>query len=133
MPKTCYCGLKSSKICKYALIIPLLAYICVKKHTQGGAWLLSIFFCNRNFQGGTGEFIYKASILGNKQLLTNMIDCEATSLPYTTRIAFLADSYMFCSNYPVILFIIAIASYSILLYKSSTFEQRLKVASYIDF
>ena len=29
-------------------------------------------------QGDTGEFMYKASILGNKQLLSNMIDREAT-------------------------------------------------------
>ena len=58
------------------------------------------FFCNHNYQGGTGEFIYKASILGNKQLLSNMIDCEATQVPHTTKIAFLADSYILCSNYP---------------------------------
>ena len=29
-------------------------------------------------QRGTGELMYKASILGNKQLLSNMIDWEAT-------------------------------------------------------
>ena len=29
-------------------------------------------------QGGTGEFIYKASILFNKQFLSNMIDHEAS-------------------------------------------------------
>ena len=29
-------------------------------------------------QGGTGEFMYKASILGNKLLLSNMMDREAT-------------------------------------------------------
>ena len=29
-------------------------------------------------QGGKGEFMYKASILGNKQLLSNMIDRKAT-------------------------------------------------------
>ena len=28
-------------------------------------------------QGGTGEFMYKALILGNKLLLSNMIDREA--------------------------------------------------------
>ena len=44
---------------------------------QEGAWPLFIFFCSNIFQGGTGEFIYKASILGDKQLLSNMIDCEA--------------------------------------------------------
>ena len=44
-------------------------------------------------QGGTGEFMYKASILGIKQLLSNMIDREATQVPHTTRIAFLTDSY----------------------------------------
>ena len=29
-------------------------------------------------QRGTGEFMYKASILGNKQLHSNMIECKAT-------------------------------------------------------
>ena len=29
-------------------------------------------------QGGTGEFMYKASILDNKLLLSNMIDHKAT-------------------------------------------------------
>ena len=57
-------------------------------------------------QGGTGELMYKASILGNKQLLSNMIDQEATQVPYTTRIAFLTDSYIFYLNYPAILCII---------------------------
>ena len=45
---------------------------------QERAWLLCIFFSNHNYQGGTGEFIYKALILGNKQLLSNMIDHKAT-------------------------------------------------------
>ena len=44
---------------------------------QEGTWLLCIFFCNHNYQGGTGEYIYKALIIGNKQLLLNMIDCKA--------------------------------------------------------
>ena len=35
-------------------------------------------------QGGTGEFMYKASILGNKLLLSNMIDGEATQVPNIT-------------------------------------------------
>ena len=29
-------------------------------------------------QGGTGEFMYTASILGSKQLLSSMIDLEDT-------------------------------------------------------
>ena len=80
MPKTCYCGLQSSRrICKYALIMPLLAHIiCTKKHTQEGVWLLYIIFHNHNYQGGIGKLIYKALILGNKQLLSNMIDRKAT-------------------------------------------------------
>ena len=53
-----------------------LAYIfCKKKRING---LLCIFFYTHNYQGGTGEFIYGASILGNKQLLSNKIDCKAT-------------------------------------------------------
>ena len=45
---------------------------------QEGALLLCIFFYNHNHHGGTGEFIYKNLILNYKQLLLNMIDCEAT-------------------------------------------------------
>ena len=43
-------------------------------------------------QEGTGEFMYRASILGIKQLLSNMIDRKATQVPHTTRIAFLTDT-----------------------------------------
>ena len=79
MPKTCYCGLKSSrKICRYVLITSLLAYIFVEKHMQEGAWSMYIFFHNHSYQGDTGKFIYKASMLDNKQLLSNMIDYKAT-------------------------------------------------------
>ena len=46
--------------------------------------------------------IYKALILDNKQLLSNMVDREATQVPYTARNAFFADSYIFCSNFPSI-------------------------------
>ena len=45
--------------------------------------------------------------LGNKLLLSNIIDHKATQVPYITKIAFLADSSIFCSNYPAILCIIA--------------------------
>ena len=63
---------------KYVLIMPLLVYIfCKNKFMQEGAWLLCIFFCNHNYQEGSGGFIYKALILGNKQLLSNMIDGKA--------------------------------------------------------
>ena len=57
-------------------------------------------------QGGTGEFMYKASILGIKLFLSNMTDREATQVPNITWIAFLTDSYIFCLNYPAILCII---------------------------
>ena len=67
-------------------------HFCKEKHTQEGAWSLYIFCHNRNNQGGTGKFIYKALILDNKQLLPNMIDQEATQVPYITRITFLADT-----------------------------------------
>ena len=73
--------------------------------------MLCIFFCNHNYQRDIGKFIYRALILGNKQLLPNMIHRIATKVLYTTRITFLADSNIFCSNYPVIFCIIAIASY----------------------
>ena len=61
---------------------------------QEGAWSLYIFFHNHNYQGDTGKFIYKPLILDNKQLLSDMLDREATQLPHTARIAFLADSYV---------------------------------------
>ena len=69
--------------------------------------MLCIFFCNHNYQEGTGGFIYKALILGNKQLLSNMIDHKTMQVPFTTRIAFLADTYIFYSNYPANLCIVA--------------------------
>ena len=78
---------------------------------QEGAWSLNIFSHNHNYQGGTGKFIYKALTLDNKQLLLNTRDRKAKQVPYNTRIAFLVDSYIFCSNFPAILSIIAIASY----------------------
>ena len=53
-------------------------HFCKKKHMQERVWLLCNFFCIRNYQGSTGGFIYKALILGNIQLLSNMIDREAT-------------------------------------------------------
>ena len=77
---------------------------------QEGAWSLYIFFHNYNCQEGTGKFICKALILDNKQLLSNMIDCKAVQLPYTTRNTFLTHSYIFCSNHPAILCIIPITS-----------------------
>ena len=53
------------------------------------------FLPQHNYHGGTGKFIYKESIFDNKQLFSNMIDCEATQVLYFTRIAFLKDSYIF--------------------------------------
>ena len=93
MPKTCNYGLKSSnKICKYALNTPLLEYIFVKRNVRKNGrgfcafssaitsrlFLRSYIFVKRNVHkkrrgccafssaitGGTGEFMYKASILG---------------------------------------------------------------------
>ena len=58
------------------------------------------------------KFMYKALILDNKQLFSNMIDDQATQVSHNTRIAFLVDSYIFCSNFPAILCIIAIVSYN---------------------
>ena len=72
--------------------------------------MLYISFHNHNYQGGAGKFISKALILHNKQLISNMIDCEATQVLYT-RIAFLSDSYILYSNYPVTLYSVAKARY----------------------
>ena len=61
--------------------MPLLAYnfiktnVCKKGH---GCFAFSSVITIINYQGGTGEFIYKASIIGNKQLLSNTIDHVAT-------------------------------------------------------
>ena len=99
MPKTCYGGLKSSRrICNIALIRNV--------HRKD---VVIVHFLSRSQL--SGKFIYKASILVNKQLLSNMMDCETMQAHYTTRISLLTDSYIFCSNYPAILCIIAIASY----------------------
>ena len=84
---------------------PSCIHFFKKKRMQEGAWLLYIFFQNHNDQEGTGNFIYKALILHNKQLLSNMTGHKSTQVPSTNRTAFLADSYIFCSNYPAIHFI----------------------------
>ena len=61
---------------------PSCIHFCKKKGTQEGEWSLYIFFHNHNCKGGTGKFIYRASILDSKQLLSNMIDYEATQVLY---------------------------------------------------
>ena len=62
--------------------------------------------------------IYKASILDNKQLLSNIIVREATQVPYNSRIAFLdrrySYTYIFYPNFPTVLCIIAIAKPALL-------------------
>ena len=54
--------------------MPLLEYI-FKTYTRRE--VDAVHFLLQS-QGGTGEFMYKASIIGNKQLLSNIIDREAT-------------------------------------------------------
>ena len=53
----------------------------MKGHGHFGMVMVTGFH-NHNYQGGTGKFIYKASILENKQLPSNMIDHEATQVPH---------------------------------------------------
>ena len=65
-------------------------------------------------------------MLDNIQLLSNMVDRKATQVPFVTRIAFLADSYIFCSNFPVILCIIAIASYIAIHMKAALLNKNSK-------
>ena len=128
MPTMCYCRLQSSRrVCKYTLIMPLLAYI-FKKEIYARRGMVAVHILPQS--QCTGKFIYKALILDNKQLLSTMIECKATQVPYTTRIALLADSYshIFCSNFPAILCIIVIASY-IPIWRQH-FWTKLKVASY---
>ena len=80
-------------------------------------------------QRGTGKFIYEALILDNKQHLSNMIDHEATQVPYIIKTAFLADSYIyciFCWNFPAILYIIAIAIYIATYMKAALLSKKSK-------
>ena len=60
---------------------PSCIHFCKKKRTQEGEWLLYIFFHNHNYKGGAGKLIYGASMLDSKQLLSNVIDYEATQVP----------------------------------------------------
>ena len=125
MPTMCYCRLQSSRrVCKYALIMPLLAYI-FKKEMYARRGMVAVHILPH-----TGKFIYKALILDNKQLLSTMTECKAIQVLYTTRIALLAGScsHIFCSNFPAILCIIVIASY-IPIWRQH-FWTKLKVASY---
>ena len=72
---------------------------------QEGAWLLYIFLQNHNYQGGTGKYIYKG--FANRQqrtFLKHDVDRKATQVQCTIRIAFFADSYIFCTNYPAIFY-----------------------------
>ena len=75
----CYCGLDSSIIIFASMrrSCPFLQAFC----TQEGVWSLYIFFQNHNYQGGTSNFTYKASIY-SKRLCT-------------TGITFLADSQLY--------------------------------------
>ena len=100
---------KNLQICIYHA--PYCVHFCKNKHMQEGAWSLYIFFHSHNYQGGTGKLIYKTLILDHKRLLSYMVDHKATQVLYTTRIVFLTDNYIFCSNFTAILCIIAIASY----------------------
>ena len=68
--------IKQKYLHKDALITPLLAYIFVKE-TYARRGMVAVHFLLQS-QGGTGEFMDKASIVGNNQLLSNMIDREGT-------------------------------------------------------
>ena len=112
---------KNLQICVYQA--PSCVHFCKKKHTQEG-----MFFQNHNYQGGTGKYTRLRYQTTNSSS-QHMMDREATQVPYTTSIVFLADSYIFCSNFPAILALFL--QLAILLYEGSTFEQKLYVASYI--
>ena len=53
---------------------------------QEGAWSLYISFQNRNTQEGTGEDIYKPSVLDEKQVCLNRIDREAIKVLSSLRL-----------------------------------------------
>ena len=112
MSKACYWGLKLSiRKCKQVLIKFLPVNIFVKAKYARGAWSLYIFFHNHNYLGGTGKFIYKASILDNKQLLSNIDRSQSYTSTIHHQNCLPCRQLYICSNYPVILCITTIASY----------------------
>ena len=92
----------------------------------------SVHFCKKKSMQelkikGRGRYIFSSTITIIREVQVNlsqgfdikqqtaplnMIDRKATQVPHTTRIALLADGYIFCSNFPAILCIIAVASYT---------------------
>ena len=104
---------------------PSCIHFCKKQRMQERAWSLYIF-PQSQLSGSTGKFIYKALILGFKQLLSNMIDRKATQVPYITRIVFLANNYIFCSNHLAILCVIVIPSYIAMYMKVALLNKNLK-------
>ena len=66
--RRCYCGLNSSIIifCKYALITPFLT--CVL-YARKGVVTIHFLLDSYNYQGGTGNSTYKASLLAGQQKL----------------------------------------------------------------
>ena len=57
------------------------------KGMQEGMWSLYIFIHSHNYQGGKSS--YKALMLDIKQVLSNMLNHEATQVPHATTNAFL--------------------------------------------
>ena len=66
---------------------------CVRIVYGKGARSLHISVKNHDTHTGTGKFIYKAFALHGKQLLPNVIDREATKVPYSP-----VDSHSMNSN-----------------------------------
>ena len=73
-------------------LLPLL--LCYAKKS-----VVVVYFVLQSQLSEKYRWIYLQGFnLGNKQLLSNMIDCKDTKVLYTTRIAFVADSYIFAET-----------------------------------
>ena len=95
MSKTCYCRLKSSRrICKCASIMHLLEYVLyifvkrkVCKEGHGHCTFSFTITIIREVQVNLSS--YKALMLDIKQVLSNMLNHEATQVPHATTNTFL--------------------------------------------
>ena len=87
------------RTCKLMLITPHVAYIFVKRNVRKKGHGSCALFHNHNYQGATGNLSTKLNVLQQ----TAPLKCD--------RLQSHTMPCIFCSNYPAILWITAIASY----------------------
>ena len=133
MPKTCYFGLKSSRrICKHALITHLLAYIFVKRKVRKKGRDRCTFssaitiITEVQINLSTRLQYQTTNICSQTQQIIKPHKCHTPPELLSLQIAL----YFTQTSKPFFALLLQLA---ILLYERSTFEQKLKVASYIDF